>query len=107
MTRGISEEMLVMLRNGANKNLKRENDYVRGLLSVYDHLVDECKELNPWMPIETAPKDRKLMLLWPELGMMEGEWVVDVFWCDMWELTGSNMGCQPTHWQELPEPPKE
>lgn len=53
-------------------------------------LLSECTELDYWYPInENTPKDRPLLMLWPELGIMQGEWMVDCWYCDMWELTGS------------------
>ena len=58
-------------------------------------LLDECQELNPWQPIETAPKDRRILLLF-----IKGK-------CS---VTGSLREDQDkfnySHWMELPEPPK-
>lgn len=50
-----------------------------------------------WKPIETAPKNRYVLVFYPE------SFVYSV------ELGGSdykNYEYPPTHWMELPEPPK-
>lgn len=58
-------------------------------------LLAECTELNPWQPIETAPKDRPIMLFYP------GYMPVNVPYFNPGETD-----LLPTHWQELPEDPK-
>ena len=50
----ISEERLETLLN--NTSYITANDLLRVL-------INECKELNPWQPIETSPKDRRILLL--------------------------------------------
>lgn len=62
-------------------------------------LIVMCTELNPWMPIEDAPKDRPIVLSYPELGAHDGCWIVDSWYCELSELTQSTE--QPTHWCEL------
>lgn len=104
MTIGISKEMLPRLMDKISDLCDNEDNIDYYVIEKL--LINECTELSPWLPIEQAPKDRKILLLWPELGVMEGEWIVDVFWCDMWELAGCIMREQPTHYQELTDPPK-
>jgi len=77
-----------------------------------------------WQPIETAPKDGRVVLLfgiWA--GEIHGEYdepTIDIgSWGggksdypgnDWWHLTtGDNYACwmRPTHWMPLPEPPQE
>jgi len=91
---GISKERLLELLNkDASPNFHRALKWL---------LRNECTELYPWIPVdENTPRDRPLLMMWPELGVMQGEWVVDRWYCDMWELTGSLVSRQPTHYKEL------
>lgn len=64
-------------------------------------LLNECKELNPWMPIETAPKDESEILLY----------VPGCYGCEIgrWSINLDEWSCYPyipTHWQELPNDPE-
>jgi len=75
--------------------------------------------MNEWQPIETAPKDRRILLLCPKRGMVMGKWDKDVshqrrsyvslpYWTnDQSVLFGvlATRADQPTHWMlpELPE----
>jgi hypothetical protein len=64
-----------------------------------------------WQPIETAPKDRRILVFEP--GDCDEEGFIDVvhwymgdtedYWAD-WDWKKS---CNPTHWQPLPAPPLE
>ena len=79
---------------------------------------------NEWQPIETAPKDGTLVLLWGiwsgevsgiynEKEMHLGYYYVSEFQSleekgFNWTVTGGDMyGCRmnPTHWMPLPKPP--
>lgn len=61
-----------------------------------------------WQPIETAPKDRQIML-W------DGEYVTQGAWCShgagYWLPAEANdfsgPGWMPKHWSPMPAPPKE
>lgn len=56
---------------------------------------------SPWQPIETAPKDGTLVLVYEECnGIMLGYYRTE------WREATEAMTIQPTHWQPLPEPPK-
>lgn len=88
--RGISEKDL----REKFRNLYWSTDNERQLLTA---LLTECKELNPWLPISDAPKDRPVLLYKKGtpystqfIGHANANW--------MW---------QPTHYQELPVDPKE
>ena len=58
MTEGISKERLLIIR----ENLRASNSdgYADGALALADALLSECTELDPWMPIADAPKDRPI-----------------------------------------------
>jgi hypothetical protein len=65
-----------------------------------------------WRPIETAPKDGTLVLLWGRYWSDSQGWfkqpLVGQFSPpnDWWEAWGRvPFGCRPTHWQPLPELP--
>ena len=105
--RAVSEVVLKKLLSIANKkdsnNWISSDPWTKGQLALLEGLLEISKELNCWLPIgESTPKDRNLLLLCPELGAMEGYWDGTVWYCDMWELTGSQLSRQPTHYQELP-----
>jgi len=65
-------------------------------------LIDECDELNPWLPIdENTPKDIWLLLVDAakdqyigKFASEYGKWYVDI-----------GVHVIPTHYQELPEAP--
>jgi len=74
-------------------------------LDVIRTLIYECKELNQWQTIDgNTPKDRPILLFYPQHygGCFQGYWVNGRFTCDIDSLYDD----EPTHWQELPEPPK-
>lgn len=58
--------------------------------------------MSEWQPIETAPKEGALVLLWIEGGVEIGFWNGKT-WDDgnFYDDIGT-----PTHWMPLPEPPK-
>lgn len=71
-------------------------------LIMADEAIEACAELNPWQPIESAPKDRVILVYYPgvykKLGYFNsvtGDWNIGYETC-----------AAPTHWQELPEDPK-
>ena len=58
-----------------------------------------------WQPIETAPKDGAIVLVFIGGIMGTGFWDDEV---DDWELCGYLIGsAKPTHWMPLPDPPEE
>lgn len=74
--------------------------------------------MNTWQPIETAPKDRRILLLCPQRGMVMGHFNENLsdranykpkpYWTnDKVNLFGviATRADQPTHWMllELPE----
>lgn len=79
--------------------------------------------MSEWQPIETAPKDGTVLILWNGATLGTGSWEAyardelgnaiginteDQPDCiDRWEWTGEGFETSPapTHWQPMPEPP--
>jgi hypothetical protein len=64
--------------------------------------------MRDWQPIETAPKDADVLLLFAEgWGVQPGYWDEHRWLCvETQDLTGGSMGDSgPTHWMPLPDPP--
>lgn len=60
MTEGISKEYL----EGKLLQAKKYNDV--HLIDLLKYLISQCKELDPWLPIdENTPKDR-MILIWDD-----------------------------------------
>ena len=117
--RGLTEERLleeIKLANGMGRSV-----YAASLLE----LIRLCKELNHWQPIESAPKDRRILVWnviegvyesrchekegkrdeWPHCKFIfpgKGDLEIDP---TLEPLKITNWS-QPTHWQELPPDPK-
>jgi hypothetical protein len=61
----------------------------------------------PWQPIETAPKDREVLLLMPSGEQRVGKWSTDSLRGNWQTADGLDLFYDPpTHWMPLPEPPK-
>ena len=88
--RGITEERLrELLRNEPIPN-------------SWSEVLSQCTELNPWQPIdENTPRDRPLQLFYSETKNQPKFQRIDSYYGK------SEMCVTPTHWQELPEDPKE
>jgi hypothetical protein len=80
----------------------------------------EGKTMSEWQPIETAPKDKIVLLFRPtafEWGSVApGKYNVDFFakrpkpFWEIWLKIGGTVESrlwEPTHWMPLPAPPKE
>lgn len=78
------------------------------LHSIFDEAIK--KAAGQWQPIETAPKDGLVMLLYP-CGMFGtvspdvGYWDRDKGYEAWRTLDGERIEPMPTHWMPLPDPP--
>lgn len=103
MTIGISKEQLeealrLLMADFGN----HPND--PGVKTCLEGLLLNCEELNPWLPIEQAPKDRLVLIYRKSV-------LVDCAQLDGYSNTWKDRGGirimgEITHYQELPEPPK-
>lgn len=79
-----------------------KDDRAKGkTLEILQALLIECTELNPWKPIDNAPKDRRILIFDEVHGVIIGQWF-DGNW-----VSSMVMMHNVTHYQELPQPPKE
>lgn len=83
----ISEERLAEIKDSVTD----------GQSKLFVHLlITQCKELNPWQPIdENTPRDRRILLLYED-----GDVRID------WWHHSSQQDNRIVAWTELPEPPK-
>ena len=96
----ITEERLQQLR------MLTDDAYKACLLAELE--IDECKELNPWLPVDkNTPKDRPVLLR-SGATAIEGSWsqIYGDHWTQHWTQHWTGEATIPTHWCELPEDPK-
>lgn len=80
--------------------------------AIWAGLQLEGSDMSEWQPIETAPKDAELLLLYDEQeGVRAGFWdaveISPAGWIAT-ETQGLTCGrMEPTHWMPLPDPPRE
>ena len=107
--RGISEERLkVLFDDYQHKFLYSQLEKMyepHAIMNILHMLVDECKELNAWQPIETAPKDKPVLIIFND-AYLEVARLVNGVWISNDGLDYCYGQDMPTHWQELPEDPK-
>jgi hypothetical protein len=72
-----------------------------GCEDTLNKLLRECQEINPWQPIETAPKDRKVLLFYPPTPRDEPKTIIGYA-----DWHNGYVSCNPTHYQELPKGPE-
>lgn len=101
MTTGVSKERLLELwKNSVDKGHLNYTEVLGWLLG------EECKELDPWLPIdESTPKDRELILITEECGKVVGKWFEPPSNNGWW--TANCRPVTPTHYKELPKDPEE
>lgn len=93
----------------------KKKEYFLSALKKNCKFISDPKDNCGWMPIETAPKKGKILLVAPWLmkddpptQVAYGRWYSGDKPC--WVYDGysfSTPNHQPTHWMPLPEPPKE
>jgi len=97
MTIGIHKEQLIR---------KLEETCQPSYRDILNELIDQCKELNPWLPIdENTPKDRELLLFYSDKNKVVGAWHKDMGF-DVYD----DWLCKiitATHYQELSDDPVE
>jgi hypothetical protein len=86
----------------------------RAICAAHNAVLTAASPLMPvpagWQPIETAPKDGRLMLLtcvgWPPSEIRGEPWPVKVggYWDGKWNVFGASWA--PTDWAVLPSAPK-
>lgn len=92
----LSEERLAEIRDSVRA----------GQSKLFVHLlITQCQELNQWQTIESAPKDREILVYAP--AYQDLRFLISV--CKWNESAGFCIDelRQPTHWMELPKPPRE
>lgn len=98
MSKYISEERL--------RELIQNDDYYDSGIEkavIYGLIANECRELNPWLPIENAPKDRPVFL-WNGKSKCIGYWLKDGWLIVCW--FGVDHSLDFISYQELPDDPE-
>ena len=63
--------------------------------------------MSKWKPIETAPKDGTIVLLYEPREPIDSHTIeVGAFNCEDWYCLMFTYTIYPTHWMPLPEPPE-
>ena len=90
---------------GNETSLSFNNDYSIVEAMVIQRLLNECKELNLWLPIEKAPKD-KWVLCWIE--DLSAKYILRFDTAhNAWVDQGLKKFMTPDLYQYLPDDPKE
>jgi hypothetical protein len=95
---GISKERLLEIARQTHDS----DDTNHIVLSLFDYLITECTELDPWLKIdENTPKDRPIVVYCPPYQDLESF----VSKCQWHESAGFCVDelRTPTLWQELPK----
>lgn len=69
--------------------------------------IRESLDAAHWQPIETAPRDQRVLIGWFELPGQDSMTVAfwhstRKAWCNTWMAFSSDQDQQPTHWMPLP-----
>ena len=101
MTIGISKKDLLELQASIFARDKGREDELR-LLTI---IIDQCKELNSWLPIdENTPRNKPIKIYDSGYGQVIVSW--NAYFRCFTDPHGHKY-LSPTHYQELPNEPKE
>jgi hypothetical protein len=107
-------ELAMALTNGISFEFPIES-LIPGLLKQPENIrLELAALLNPWRPIETAPKDGEPILLYKPNERRSGDYITAGYWgewvtsdIEQWIAVAGHPLREPTHWQPLPAPPSE
>ena len=94
---GISKEMLIAELEMSCEPFRRD---------VINELIEECTELNPWMPIDNPPEEHKRVLILFDNGQCEVARLVNGEWTSNDGLDYDYGFEKPIYWRALPDDPK-
>lgn len=89
---GISKESVLVLL--AQSSDRYQDTWATAQTSILEGIVAECKELDPWLPIESAPLRKEIRLYSREEGQIDSQ------------LFDEEDRKYFTHWREATEDPK-
>lgn len=104
----MGEEQLQRLTTIENSN-DCPSRYIRAMAS--EILALRCDVEQLWQPIETAPKDKRI-LVWSGQEICAAHWAQNPITGDEawvvaeWGQDGDQALVKPTYWQSLPTPPE-
>ena len=98
-----SVELMVREISRLNKRLEQLEE----INQAGRNCIAELEQERRWIPVgERLPEEYEYVLLWDRYNILVGNYVFDKDkpnWCDATSLND----IYPTHWQPLPQPPKE
>jgi len=94
-------EVLEKIKSCYEQNVNRQTEKLDDIPLLVNRAL-EALSSNPWQPIETAPKDKPLWVIWSN-DYQAVAWFESIAakWNDGDEYTHMI----PTHWMPLPNPP--
>lgn len=98
--RGISEERLIELVSLIPEPAEKFHEFL-----ILSALLNQCTELNTWVPIdENTPKDKQVLLFYPGHKCPSGYLENHVAAMKYNEL--ATIRYKPTHWMHIPNEPE-
>lgn len=105
MAEGISKKRLLLVKESFKNDSSYNQHDKDTLINLLDALISYSEELNQWLPIENAPKNREILVYAPPHDGLDAlkricKWHESAGFCiDEFRTV--------THYQELPDDPKE